>query len=453
MKLITNIAVITLLVLGSCTSRLYTGAEYDDLYYLSSDQEVVVTEAPAKNKIVESTLRSEEYYDNIYAADTLVSDEYSGALDYNDVAVNGGNGGSINNYYFDNSYAGRLNRFYGNYFYPYWRDPFYYGFGYPSMSFSFGSPFYYSPFYYDPFYYDPFYYDPFYSSYGGYYGGYYGRYGGYYPYMSSFYSPWYGGWGGYYGYGYNDQYSSVTYGRRERQSTTSTNYNSSMMPNTASSRRDGYVSGGSDANRRPVTGTTSPVAASRRTAPASTGRDNSTDVQSTPRSVRQNPAVSGNRSAGTRSTTTSRPEYNSVNRSYTPSYSNPRTSTRPSYNNSRVVSPGSSTQRSAYPSTRSNTPRSSASSYSSGQTRSVPSYSNQRSTYSMPSRRSVQSGSGYSGSSSSRSTYNYSSGRSSSSYSSGGYSGGSSGFSSGGSSSGSSSSSSSSRGGSSGGRR
>ncbi|HOX74021.1 MAG TPA: hypothetical protein PLB27_04855, partial [Bacteroidales bacterium] len=180
MKVFTNIAIISLLVLGSCTSRLYTSGEYDDLYYQPSDQTVTVSREPARKKIVESTLRSEEYYDNIYAADTLVSDEYSDAVDYDDAVISQGKGGNIYNYYMDDySYAGRLNRFYGNYFNPYWRDPFYSGWGFPSMSFSFGRPYYYSPFYYDPFYYDPYYYDPFYSYYGGYYGGYYGRYNGF----------------------------------------------------------------------------------------------------------------------------------------------------------------------------------------------------------------------------------------------------------------------------------
>ena len=93
MKVFTNIAVIALLVLGSCTSRLYTGGEYDDLYYLPTDQTVTASREPVRKKIAESTLRSEEYYDNIYAADTLVSDEYSDAVDYDDALIGQGKGG------------------------------------------------------------------------------------------------------------------------------------------------------------------------------------------------------------------------------------------------------------------------------------------------------------------------------------------------------------------------
>ncbi|NLA50418.1 MAG: hypothetical protein GX876_13290, partial [Bacteroidales bacterium] len=130
MKVFTKIAVVVLFVLGSCTTRLHTVAEYDDLYYLPSDQQyATVVRTQGKKKVVENTLRSEEYWDNIYAADTLVSGEYYDAIDYDDVIVS--QGGNVNNYYYldDYSYAGRLNRFYGNYFYPYWRDPFYYGLG------------------------------------------------------------------------------------------------------------------------------------------------------------------------------------------------------------------------------------------------------------------------------------------------------------------------------------
>jgi len=51
-----------------------------------------------------------------------------------------GSGFNYDNYY---SYSGRLNSFYGNYFDPYWRDPYYmYGYPYPSyglgLSYSFG---------------------------------------------------------------------------------------------------------------------------------------------------------------------------------------------------------------------------------------------------------------------------------------------------------------------------
>ncbi len=41
MKALSYISVIVLLLMGSCSSRLYTGAEYDDLYYTPSDNPVV----------------------------------------------------------------------------------------------------------------------------------------------------------------------------------------------------------------------------------------------------------------------------------------------------------------------------------------------------------------------------------------------------------------------------
>ena len=125
MKALSYISILALLVLGSCSSRLYTGVEYDDLYYLPSDRPVTAVHTPAKKQIGENTLKSEDYYDNIYAADTLISDEYYDAVDYDDAIVNKGKDVNIYNYYDNYSYAGRLNRFYGNYFYPYWRDPFY----------------------------------------------------------------------------------------------------------------------------------------------------------------------------------------------------------------------------------------------------------------------------------------------------------------------------------------
>jgi len=430
MKVSNYITILALLVLGSCTSSLYTGVEYDDLYYLPSDQPVATVRTPVKKQITEGTLKSEEYYDNIYAADTLVSDEYSDAVDYDDAIISNAKDVDIYNYYDNYSYAGRLNRFYGNYFNPYWRDPFYYGWGYPSMSFRFGGYPYYSSFY------DPFYYDPFYSSYyGGYYGGYYGNYYGYgySPYSSYYYSP-YSNWR--YSSYIRDYNNSVTYGRRERQSTSSTKWNSSVSPTSASSRRDGYVSRGDG----------------RRTVSTAVNKDavNASDVKSSQNAVRQATPSVNSRAATRNSSTIARPEYNNVNRTYTPSYSNPRMSTRPSYNNSRVNSNTGSSSRSAYPETsRSSSSRSSSSSYSSGQSRSSSSYSSPGS-YSMPSRRSVSSGSGYSSGSSSGS---YSNSRSSSSYSGGGgsYSGG--GYSSGSSGSSSGSTHSSSGGSSSGGRR
>jgi len=184
MKTLLYISALALLILGSCTSSLYTGAEYDDLYYTPSDQPSVKANPPAKQQNADKTQKTDEYYDNIYAADTLVSDEYSDAVDENIMSDNGmygdGSGFNYDNYY---SYSGRLNNFYGNYFNPYWRDPYYmYGYPYPTyglgLSYSFGFSFGFGyPYYYGYGY-------PYYG-YGGYYDyyPYYGYgYGGYYPY-------------------------------------------------------------------------------------------------------------------------------------------------------------------------------------------------------------------------------------------------------------------------------
>jgi len=159
MKALYYISGLALLTIASCTSGLYVGAEYDDLYFQSSDQPVTQVRTRVSQPVAENNLQSGAYYDNIYAGDTLVSREYSEAVtddyaeDYN----------NDYNYYNNYSYAGRLNRFYGNYFNPYWRDPFYSSWS-PSFSFNYlygGFPYSYG--YYDPFYSD--YYSPY--SYGG----------------------------------------------------------------------------------------------------------------------------------------------------------------------------------------------------------------------------------------------------------------------------------------------
>jgi hypothetical protein len=190
MKAVYYIFGLALLTLASCSSGLYVGTEYDDLYYHDSDQPVTRVATGVSQQVTEGNLKSGAYYDNIYASDTLVSKEYSDAVDYNDTR-------DYNNYYdyYDNySYAGRLNRFYGNYFYPYWRDPFYYSW-YPSFNFysygGFPSYFGYDPFYYD-YYYNPYsFYSPYSYGFGGYYGSYFygGLFNRYYPYYGSYFSP------------------------------------------------------------------------------------------------------------------------------------------------------------------------------------------------------------------------------------------------------------------------
>jgi hypothetical protein len=467
MKALYYIFGVALVTLASCSSGLYVGTEYDDLYYQSSDQPVTRVNTQVSRQVTEGDLKAGAYYDNMYAADTLVSKEYSNAVDYNDPGLND----NYYNYYDNYSYAGRLNRFYGNYFNPYWRDPFYSSW-YPSFSFNYfgGSPFSYG---YDPFYYD--YYDPFYYGYGSGYGGFYNNYyyGGLY---NRYYNPFYGSYyypyssGGYNSYSFNDG-KNVTIGRRERPSTLSTRWSgggvssptgSASRTTVAASRRSTDVPTGSGSaySGRPASGNQGISSDSRRTTSPVLGSQRI----GTEKNLTQETVKSGSESLnGTQSrrAVTTRPEYNSVNRTYTPSYSDPKMSTRPSYNNTRVNS--NSNQYNNNTRTNSNINNSNintnrsipvqrnqsysgsnrnGSSYSS-QGRSGSSYSSSGS-YSVPSRRSSGGGSfssGQSSSGSSRSSY------SGSSSGSGSYSSGSSGS----SSSRSSSSGSSSGGG--GGRR
>src|SRR5664280_2037510 len=123
MKTLSQIFVLGLftLALGSCTSTLYTGAEYDDLYYLPSDKPVVKNNPPANEKITEGIVQNKNYFDNKYASDTLVSDQYSDAVDYdNQVTNNNYNNNEGYDYYSDYPYSNRLRMFYGNYMDPYW---------------------------------------------------------------------------------------------------------------------------------------------------------------------------------------------------------------------------------------------------------------------------------------------------------------------------------------------
>ena len=81
MKNLSRILIITVLTLGSCTASKYTGGEYDDLYYSSSDNNA--QSAPAEKGKVSNNVQDDTYFNNIYAADTLVSEQYSEAVDYN----------------------------------------------------------------------------------------------------------------------------------------------------------------------------------------------------------------------------------------------------------------------------------------------------------------------------------------------------------------------------------
>jgi hypothetical protein len=449
MKALSYIPILALLVFSSCSSTLYTGADYDDLYYSPSDAPVLNDRAAAKSPIEEKELRANNYYDNVYAGDTLLADKYSLPSDYDDqIVVNNSAGGGSGYDYYDDSYANRLNMFYGNYFNPYWQDPFYYNFGYSygspyfGLGFNYGYPYFGLGFRYSfgyPYYgYNPYYWDPFF--YGGYWGyPYYGGCYGCYPYYS--YYP-------YYSEGYG-----TTYGRRERPSTASSRYNENM--GTAGYRRSGGTySGYSATGRRSAPGTQTTTVASdarRSTSDASTPTAVARSSQDVVKSDGGTP-----RSAASmqRNQVNSKPEYRNAERSYVPSYNNPRMSTRPSYNNSRVsdgsgtrvnenrnfgnTAPVRNSQNRIINQGNGSTERSG--SFNNIQRRySTPSSSSK--VYSAPSRRNYESGRSYS-SGSSRSSY---SGGSSSGSSRSSYSGGSSSYSSGGGRSSSSSHSSGGR--------
>jgi hypothetical protein len=478
MKALSYILVLLLFVLGSCTSSLYTGGEYDDLYYTASDKPVVKAKSSVNDRVADGTLKSDEYYDNIYAADTLVLDDYADAIDFNNSIDNNNNYGGGYDYYNNSSYAGRMRRFNGNYFDPYWRDPFYFDYGYSPFGYNYGFGGY--PYNYSPYY-----------GYGGMYGDYYGYGGGYYGggyYGGGYYGLGFGGgywglgsgWGSFYGGGpyggygyYSDAKNSVPYGRRERPSTFSSKWNTGSAALGASGR-DLNPAGGSSvvARRTPsgISGTQSLGTGNRRTASGFANSQQALNPSDRKPGQDQSKGASLSNITTPRNSANVRPEYNNSGRTYTPSYNNPRMSTRPSYNNSRVsdvtnqgFNRSSSTTNNSrtnsnvgsvripsnqgatqnqYNNSRSN------SSGSSVERRSVtPSNSVQ---YSVPSRRSSESSSGYSSgsynnsSSGSRSSSSYSSG-SSGSESRSSYSSGSSSGSSSSSSSGSSSGSSSHR--------
>ncbi len=457
MKTLSQILILFLFALSSCTSSLYTGGEYDDLYYLPSDQPVAKNR-PVVNQQIQGNSNDKGYYDNIYAADTLVSKDYAGAVDLNNQV------GDTNNYdnsqqgyeYYDQyPYSNRLRMFYGNYFDPYWQDPFYmnygmglglgygFGLGYGGYGYGYGGYPYYG---YGMGY-----------GYGGYYGDYYGGYPGYYGYYGPGY---YGGlYGGYYGHSYLREKNNVPYGRQPRPSNMSPRWNSNVG-GIGSTRRDSYISSGSASRVGGRTaGAQTAGTVQRSTTSSASGTTRSAQVQNqtkTPYNRTTNSSVQ-------RSAANARPAYNSANRVYTPSYNNPRMSTRPSYNNSRVTeSTGtyrsvpsnnvraynnsgavrSSSNRGSYQNSYNNVRSSSSGSSVQRRTQAPSSYyspasqfrsNSYRSSsgYSVPSRSSVERSSSYSsgsyggsrsysGSSGSESRGSYSSGSSSSSSSGGG---------------------------------
>ncbi|MDX9926398.1 MAG: hypothetical protein RBT28_03425, partial [Bacteroidales bacterium] len=149
-----------LVITSACSSLRFTGANNDDLYYRPSENPVAVA-----GPTVQDRNAGQSYYDNIYAGDTLIADEFVPDDEYSAYAA-AGEPTIVNNYY--GGAADRIYLFNDDYFYPYWRDPFYYspfsmrlGFGYGYWG-SYGSPYSwgYDPFYYD--YYSPYsYYSPY----------------------------------------------------------------------------------------------------------------------------------------------------------------------------------------------------------------------------------------------------------------------------------------------------
>ena len=130
MKTYLYIIVLALFLLSSCSSSLYTSGEYDDLYFTPSDRVVYVQD----NQGVNQQYASLDELENIYDLDTLVAEDYVDAIGYDDdMAYYGDNNSNVFDYYNGVSYASHINRFYGNYFDPYWRDPFYYGSGFGIM--------------------------------------------------------------------------------------------------------------------------------------------------------------------------------------------------------------------------------------------------------------------------------------------------------------------------------
>ncbi|HQB52105.1 MAG TPA: hypothetical protein PLX62_04280, partial [Bacteroidales bacterium] len=314
MKRFFYIIPVILVIASACSSLRFTGAYYnDDLYYRPSENTVAVTAST-----VQGRNDGQAYYDNIYAADTLIADEYVPADEYSEYAA-GGEQTIVYNYY--GSAADRIYLFSDDYFYPYWRDPFYYspfslrlslGYGYwgPYGSFySWG----YDPFYYDYYYpysysyYYPYsYYSPYYSwgynpySYYNYYGGYYGY--GYYGYY-----PWYSGYG--YPSHYNDGGYVQNIARRGGYSTMSRG----SYSNTDTRTKSGYAPSGDINSRRIASGTALSAGTgdtptgSRRTATETTAGRNAAVAGTTTGARRTQDGTVSNAGQGTE--TVSKPEY------------------------------------------------------------------------------------------------------------------------------------------------
>jgi hypothetical protein len=71
-----------LVITSACSSLRFTGTTNDDLYYRPSEAPVTVATAEDRN--------AGQYYDNIFADDTLIADEYIPDNEYEEYAAAGG---------------------------------------------------------------------------------------------------------------------------------------------------------------------------------------------------------------------------------------------------------------------------------------------------------------------------------------------------------------------------
>lgn len=324
MKTYFYIAVLTVFLLSSCSSSVYMSGEYDDLYYTPAPSEIYVQEDVVPEQAYQSISEIESKYD----LDTLVADEYLDPAEYEKgLAYYDSDKNSAFDYHDGVSYASNLNRFYGNYFDPYWRDPFYSGYRYGSAfryGMTFGYPYssYYGYGMMDP-YYSPYYYsyyrDPFYSPYYGssyYYSPYWGYGGlGMSPYYSAYYNR-------------NVDYYTTPVKRRRSYSTLSNRYVSESGQRSSSTRVTD--------SRRTAGNTTAGVRGdegSRRT--RQTVVSSNTNVREAANPQERSVSSAQNRRTEVNTTTraSSRPEYRTQDRTYSPTYTNPRMTTRPAYNN------------------------------------------------------------------------------------------------------------------------
>ena len=454
MKTSFNILILSTLVLGSCSPTYKAGVSaYDDLYYtprdarIQSETPVSQVRTQAQAPAVKEELSDYERYilemereglnseegslkAGPVAEDTLYYDEtQEGAYDY----YNDGSAPVVNNYYGSvyqsPSYTSRINRFhspyYGYSYYDPWYDPYYsyspwsfnlgfgYGLGWGHSSFGYGYP-YYSPYYS--------YWDYPYYGYGYGYGGSYWR-----GYRNGYNDAYYWGGGGYYPYyygsGHTDYGRSYTYGHRQSRSGYST-----YGVNTTNPKSERTTSGTRTNTRETgiANNSTSGASRTRNTVITSAGSNAERNRMSAGNERQTSGSLDKNGNTAVRKTsvTTTRTgdrspvsRYNNANRqSYTPTYTRPRTTTRPSYNTDNrsagyrsSTSNQSGTYKSSTPA-RSGSSSSSSSYRSSTPTRSSSSSSSYRS--STPTR-SSSSSSSYRSSTPTRSSSSSSSYRSS----------------------------------------